>query len=156
MISSCIACMYCNALSTISQSALIYSELYICKGINIFKFSQACLSWVILCITSYLLSLSLRSCRAAQASDMWWLSAHLGRRTGCRRLSHPQTLLNMSSRMRASPPSPLTKSKLGFTTTRERALSVQWLRFTQQRKVCERFAHLLMWILSSVTVRVVL
>ena len=147
------------ALSTIFLSAQIYSELHICKGINIFKFSQAYLSWVILCIISYLLSLSLRSCRADQALDMWWLSAHLGHRTGCRLLSHPQMLLNISSRMRAPPPSPLTKSKLEFTTTREMALSVQWPRFTQQRKVNETsqlyskpFINVLWWILSIVSI----
>ncbi len=66
---------------------------------------------------------------------MWWLSAHWGLRAGCRLRSHPRTPQDTFSRTRAFLLSPLTKLKLGFTTTRERAPSVQWPPSTQQRKV---------------------
>lgn len=101
-------------------------------GINIFKITylESSLS------DSCLLSPFLRSCRAARASAMWWLSAHSGRRAGCRLPSRPRTPRDTSSRMRASLRSPLTKSKSGFTTTREKALLVQWPPSTQRRKVC--------------------
>lgn len=101
-------------------------------GINTLKISHLVSSlWVI----SYLLSPFLRSCRAVRASATWWLSAHWGRRAGCRLLSPPRTPRDMCSRMRAFPPSLLTKSKSGFTTTREKARLVQWPPSTQQRKV---------------------
>lgn len=86
--------------------------------------------------SSYLHSLFLRSCRVVQALAMWSLSAHLGHRAGCRLQSPPKMLQDMSSRMKASLPSHLTKSKSGFTTTKEKVPSVQWPPSTQQRKVC--------------------
>lgn len=89
--------------------------------------------WVIL----YLLSLSLRNCRVVRALDMWLLSAHLGHRAGCKLLSHPRKPLDTCSRMKVFHPSPLTKSKSGYTTTRVKDLSVRWLPSTQQKKVCE-------------------
>lgn len=88
--------------------------------------------WVI----SYLFSLFPRSCRVVRDLVMSWLSVHSEHRVGCRLLSLPQMLLDMFSRMKVSLPSPRTKSKSEFTTTKEKDLLVLWPLFTQPRKVC--------------------
>lgn len=76
-----------------------------------------------------------RSSRAARASVTWWLSVLWGRRVGCRPPSPPRRHRDTFSRTKASPRSPRTRSKWGFTTTEEKALSAPSPPFTPLRKV---------------------
>lgn len=86
-------------------------------------------------VMSLLFSPFPRSSKAAPVLATWWLSAHWGRRVGCRPLSPPQRRRDTFSRMKASLHSPRTRSKWGFTITEEKALSALWPPFTPLRKV---------------------
>lgn len=84
---------------------------------------------------SFLFSPFPRSSRAARVSVTWWLSVLWGRRDGCRPPSPPRSRRDTFSRTKASPRSPRTRSKWGFTTTEEKALSAPSPPFTPLRKV---------------------
>lgn len=81
-------------------------------------------------------SLFRKSCRTDRALAMWWLFDPTAPQAGCRQpyppLKHPDTSL----KMRAFSPSPLSKSRLGFTTTWEKGHLDLLPLSTLLRKVC--------------------